>query len=950
MVTSPRITFLVAFFLPVLIVGPRSRAAEDDQSRLAREIQPLLGCLSGQRDPFALRAEIDVPIDGDIQRIDAYFARYSDDAFDLDLTHRDYAVQLRRRADLTAMVLPLHKKVFLGRGESDTHDHLRPKDITERLISSLSNASPFVQLLQSNDTQSVSLFLIGLAKIKFDPESQSWKLGSDATLRFSDLGETIDVESGQNHLRLTIWELTETADAIESWPDMEVVDLPRSELERQWVRGVRRATEILDPGPYLTSPPQIAKQVEHGELRWVDGQRVALLHGTPQQIGKAHGELLKSEAVRCIDSVLYTFGTAQTIRTGRWFRQDLADAYARLAPHIPERHKVETRAMAASLGLEPQLVETLNVFPELFHCSGFAVFGSATVDGMLYHGRVLDYMTTIGLQDAATTFIVASQGQNPFANVGYAGFIGSVSGMNARGISLGEMGGRGEGQWDGVPMATLMRRALEECSTLDQVTKLWTNSPRTCEYYYVFADGKTNQAVGVAATPDHIEFVRPGQAHELLGPGIEDAVVLSAGSRLETLRQRVTEKHGQIDADVAQWLMSRPVAMQSNLHNVLFVPGEGVLYVANASHDKPAAECPYVRLDLTELLKTCSDAGAGERTAAVDRNAAGSPAAEVRPAPGVTSLVAGATFTAHDTLDPGFEASADARECLDGLVWQAASFEVGCRQPRDRRGDWMIQFPSPVPSGDAANDAVTLEWYMARDESDQPITAPAVVVVHESGSSMAVGRLIASSLRQYGLHAFMIQLPYYGERRGEQARPRGEQMFPVIRQAVADVRRARDAVAALPLVEPDNISVQGTSLGGFVTATSASLDEGFDHVFIMLAGGDLYDVIEHGEKDTAKLRRELAEQGLTGGKLKALTATIEPTRIAHRLRPSTTWLYSAQFDRVVPPANAKLLATAAGLDRSHHQEMLANHYSGIIYLPSLFKQMQDQILPVRLEQ
>ena len=66
-------------------------------------------------------------------------------------------------------------------------------------------------------------------------------------------------------------------------------------------------------------------------------------------------------------------------------------------------------------------------------------------------------------------------------------------------------------------MATLMRRAMEECTTLDEVKSLWTNSPRTCEYYYVFADGKSNQAVGVAATPESIEFISPGQGHERLG-------------------------------------------------------------------------------------------------------------------------------------------------------------------------------------------------------------------------------------------------------------------------------------------------------------------------------------------------------------------------------------------------------------------------------------------------
>ena len=49
--------------------------------------------------------------------------------------------------------------------------------------------------------------------------------------------------------------------------------------------------------------------------------------------------------------------------------------------------------------------------------------------------------------------------------------------------------------------------------------------------------------------------------------------------------------------------MCRPVAMESNMHNVLFVPEDGLLYVANASHSKPAAEMPYTKLDLGALLQ-----------------------------------------------------------------------------------------------------------------------------------------------------------------------------------------------------------------------------------------------------------------------------------------------------------------------------------------------------------
>lgn len=308
-----------------------------------------------------------------------------------------------------------------------------------------------------------------------------------------------------------------------------------------------------------------------------------------------------------------------------------------------------------------------------------------------------------------------------------------------------------------------------------------------------------------------------------------------------------------------------------------------------------------------------------------------------------SALVAGATFAARDTLDPGHEPLSDAQACLEGLVWQSEDFRVQCLTPHEQCGDWRIQFPSPLPSGDATNDVVNVEWYMAKDDALQPVTAPAVVVVHESGSKMAVGRMMAAGLRLHGLHAFMVQLPYYGDRRAGGKKPRGEQLVPVIRQAVADVRRARDAVAALPLVESDNISVQGTSLGGFVTATAASLDHGYDQVFIMLAGGDLYGVIQNGQKDAVKVREELARSGLAGDRLKAVMASIEPTRIAHRLQPETTWIYSGKYDRVVPLANARLLAKVAKLDRSHHIEMLANHYSGVLFVPYVLTHIQQQI-------
>ncbi|NTU89040.1 MAG: hypothetical protein HGA54_03905 [Actinobacteria bacterium] len=80
-----------------------------------------------------------------------------------------------------------------------------------------------------------------------------------------------------------------------------------------------------------------------------------------------------------------------------------------------------------------------NLFPELFHCSGFAIFGKATVDGHLYHGRILDYLRGMGLEQNAVVMVFRPDRGNAWVNVGYAGFIGSVTAMNEKGIAIGEV-------------------------------------------------------------------------------------------------------------------------------------------------------------------------------------------------------------------------------------------------------------------------------------------------------------------------------------------------------------------------------------------------------------------------------------------------------------------------------------------------------------------------------
>ncbi len=225
---------------------------------------------------------------------------------------------------------------------------------------------------------------------------------------------------------------------------------------------------------------------------------------------------------------------------------------------VPERFFDEMRGIADGAGLDVQDVVIANFIPELFHCSGFALSGSATKDGTLYHGRILDYGCDWRLQEHAVLTVAEPRGKIPFVNVTYAGFVGSVTGMNAERVSIGEMGGRGMGHWDGVPMAFLVRMVLEEADTLDRGIAIFRDNPRTCEYYFVIADGKTGKAVGMEACWNMFGVIGMGESHPRLPHAIKDAVVLSAGDRYKELVKRVEKGLGSFDAESARHLMDRP--------------------------------------------------------------------------------------------------------------------------------------------------------------------------------------------------------------------------------------------------------------------------------------------------------------------------------------------------------------------------------------------------------
>ena len=352
-----------------------------------------------------------------------------------------------------------------------------------------------------------------------------------------------------------------------------------------------------------------------GFLEEIDGTRVLHVVGEPYEMGYQQGALLR-EDIR--ENVRYLFEVkAKEIKIEKGGltlldpRRVIKGIAARQRKFVPDRYYEEMRGVADGSGVPFEDIVISNFIPELFHCSGFAIAGSATKDGTLYHGRILDYSCDWKLQEHAILTVASPRNKIPFVNVTYAGFVGSVTGMNAERVSIGEMGGGGVGHWDGVPMAFLTRMALEEADSLDQGVKIFREHPRTCEYYFVMADGETGKAVGMEASWNVFDVVAMGASHPKLPSAIKDAVVLSAGDRYQELVKRVKGGLGGFDAESARHLMDRPVAMKSNLHSVLFETTTGRFWVANASKEgQPASEQPYHEYELRGLLRHVPDPSA----------------------------------------------------------------------------------------------------------------------------------------------------------------------------------------------------------------------------------------------------------------------------------------------------------------------------------------------------
>ena len=353
----------------------------------------------------------------------------------------------------------------------------------------------------------------------------------------------------------------------------------------------------------LAAPPvDVARHGRRIEAGTADNPLTVLyLKGTPYEMGFAHGRLCAGE-IRCLAAQVIPRMIAGLDTT-----PEKVDAvWALYEKHLRPEYLEELRGMADGSGVSLPEIRRIHAIPDIseWHCTFFAAAGKATRTGDLLQIRALDYETRAGIQRYPALIVYRPNDGVPFVNVGWLGEAGMVTGMNADGIAMSEIGDdwdKKTDSFDGRPLNFVMRDSVQFGRTLDEAVDLVRSGPRTTSLLYCLSsakDGavralKTSHARCVVYSPSDLPYPsRPGMVY--LSMGMDSPWNKKVGDAL-------LGDYGKLDVSRAQALMKR--LHTGSLHAVVFEPATGDVWVANATETRMAYDRPYHHFNLKAALR-----------------------------------------------------------------------------------------------------------------------------------------------------------------------------------------------------------------------------------------------------------------------------------------------------------------------------------------------------------
>lgn len=265
---------------------------------------------------------------------------------------------------------------------------------------------------------------------------------------------------------------------------------------------------------------------------------VVHLWGSAYEKGLAHGQLMKPQVTGLITRSMAYFeeqvesainGTGHSLG----FPQDTIDKIAEIGldamldltflnteEFTGNYFYEEIYGLADGSGVDVASIRRLHMIGELTkgRCSMFGAWGNATRSngGKLLQLRALDWAVDGPFKNYPQITIYhstdkATQGYS-FANVGWSGWVGSITGMSSQAMGISEIGVSypdstfGDESPDGVPFTNILRDVLQFDASLEEAQARMTNANRTCRLILGVGDGKEEQFRSVAYSHSKISF------------------------------------------------------------------------------------------------------------------------------------------------------------------------------------------------------------------------------------------------------------------------------------------------------------------------------------------------------------------------------------------------------------------------------------------------------------
>jgi len=341
-----------------------------------------------------------------------------------------------------------------------------------------------------------------------------------------------------------------------------------------------------------------------------DKIKVAVVQGTPYEMGSQLGSLLKDE----IDSCLFDFlSYAQEEAPDIYSNKQLDLAWEAISPYIDLRVIEEMKGMAETSGVALELIQRSHMIPVIssYACSGVAMWGEGTKNNHTYQIRNLDFTMGAGLQDHPLIVLYIPDEGTPHVNVTFTGYVGSHTGMNANHVVFGEKGESPMSEYpyniNGVHFSFLFRSLMYDAKSLDDVLNTIKNTTLIKRYFLFFSDGnkETQGAAKVlVSSPDSVKITiwKDKNPNDNLAPNILPYSIYYSIDN-EIAFKILNKYHGSFD-EQSMIELSRAVASSGgNLLNVVYDATTLEMWVAYANDQEDASKQSYIHLKMNDYLK-----------------------------------------------------------------------------------------------------------------------------------------------------------------------------------------------------------------------------------------------------------------------------------------------------------------------------------------------------------